>query len=329
MVTGGAGFIGSHACKHLANAGLLPVTIDNLSTGHSTDVRWGPFYEVDTRDTEAVQRIIGMHKINTVMHFAASAYVGESVINPARYYDNNVGGMIALLEACRKTEIKRFIFSSSCATYGIPKNLPISEDARQEPINPYGRTKLICEQMLADYNCAYGLDHVILRYFNACGADPEGDLGEKHTPETHFIPLALMTAAGKIDCLDIYGSDYDTPDGTCVRDFIHVDDLARGHVLAYEYLAGGGRNVAVNLGSGNGHSILTVIKVIEHLCGRKVPTRMRPRRSGDPPALYANPSRARQLFRFTAEFSDIETIVRDAAPSFGLELNEMSHAEHA
>lgn len=321
LVTGGAGYIGSHACKYLASHGFLPVTIDNLSTGHRDAVRWGPFVQADITDTDAVIRALSDHRIDTVMHFAASAYVGESVTDPSLYYRNNVSGMIALLEACRQRNVRRFILSSSCATFGTPAKLPISEDLAQAPINPYGRTKLMCEQILADFDTAYGLPHVILRYFNACGADPSGELTERHTPETHLIPLMLMAAAGRRAALDIYGTDYDTPDGTCIRDYIHVQDLARAHVLALEYLEAGHDSQAFNLGSGRGYSIKEVVAAVERISGARVPTRMMPRRPGDPAALYSDTARAKTLLKFSTGLSDIETILRHAAPSFGLEVS--------
>lgn len=318
LVTGGAGFIGSHTCKKLEGAGFLPITLDNLSTGNREAVKWGPLVECDLRDSRAVSEIITSYKIKTVMHFAASAYVGESVKHPSLYYDNNVGGMISLLDACRTTGIREIIFSSSCATYGIPDELPISENCDQRPINPYGRTKLICEQMLKDHEAAYGLRHVMLRYFNACGADPDGDLVENHDPETHLIPLALMAASGKIPQLEIFGTDYDTPDGSCIRDYIHVSDLARGHVKALKYLQAGGASIAVNLGSGKGHSIFELLKTIHDVTGLKVPVRYGPRRPGDPPALLADPASAKRILNFTTQHSTLETIIRDAAPSFGV-----------
>ena len=322
LVTGGAGFIGSHTCKQLAAAGFLPVAVDNLSTGNQSAVQWGPLVKCDLRSCAAVTDAISSHGVQTVVHFAASAYVGESVSNPALYYDNNVGGMLSLLEACRATDVKNLIFSSSCATFGIPDKLPISEENKQNPINPYGRTKLVCEHMLQDYGAAYGLRHVILRYFNAAGADPDGELAENHDPETHLIPLALMAAGGRIPRLEIFGTDYDTPDGSCIRDYIHVTDLARGHVLALQYLQSGGESVAVNLGSGVGHSIFEVIKTIRQVTGQQVPVHHGPRRSGDPPVLLADPTFAKNTLRFKTERSALETIIGDAAPSFGVSLHD-------
>ena len=321
LVTGGAGYIGSHASKYLAAHGVTPVTLDNLSAGHADAVRWGPLVRADVRDVATVTTALKDHGIKAVMHFAASAYVGESVRDPSHYYDNNVGGMIALLKACRRADVVHFVLSSSCATYGEPVDLPITEDAPQQPVNPYGWTKLICEQMLADHHRAYGLAHVILRYFNACGADPGGELFERHSPETHLIPLALLTAAGRRPHLDIFGSDYATADGTCIRDYIHVTDLARAHLSAVRHLQAGGGNLALNLGSGRGQSISDVVAAVQRFTGRPLPIRLQPRRAGDPAELFADPARARQSLGFTTRRADLDTIIRDAAPGFGLELS--------
>ncbi|PST21609.1 UDP-glucose 4-epimerase GalE [Rhizobium sp. JAB6] len=320
LVVGGAGFIGSHTAKLLHRQGFEPVVYDNLSTGHLASVRWGPFVEGDIRNTSHLTGTIEEHRPAAIIHFAASAYVGESVENPAKYYANNVSGTLSVLEACRRTETDKLIFSSSCAIYGIPAHLPIRECEMAQPINPYGRTKLIAEHMLADYSAAYGLSYVALRYFNASGADPEQELGEWHDPETHLIPRALLAAAGGTETLEVYGEDYDTPDGTCVRDYIHVLDLARAHVLAVEYLLAGGNNLAVNLGSGRGTSIKEIVSAIERVCGRRVPIAMHSRRPGDPPALYAAADLAAEKLGFRALHSDIETIIRTAAPFFGLEM---------
>jgi UDP-arabinose 4-epimerase len=318
LVTGGAGFIGSHACKALRQAGHLPVAYDNLSTGHRDAVRFGPFVAGDVRDPQAVARALRDHRATAVIHFAASAYVGESMVDPGRYYDNNLGGMIGLLAGCRASGVEKIVFSSSCATYGIPDRLPITETTPQRPINPYGRTKLICEGMLSDHTTAHGLRFVALRYFNAAGADPEGELSERHDPETHLIPLALRAAAGTGGPLNVFGTDYPTPDGTCVRDYIHVSDLARAHVLALGHLARGGPNLALNLGTGVGVSIRQLLAGIETVTGRPVPVVWGPRRPGDPPALVADPSAAARLLGFRASRSDLASILADAAPSFGL-----------
>ncbi|CDZ30892.1 UDP-glucose 4-epimerase GalE [Neorhizobium galegae] len=321
LVTGGAGFIGSHTAKLLRLEGIEPIVYDNLTTGHRSSVRWGPFIEGDVLDSDGLIEVIEKYVPDAVIHFAASAYVGESVQNPAKYYNNNVCGALSLADACRQTGLQKVIFSSSCAVYGIPPALPIDEATSQAPINPYGKTKLIGENVLADYAVAFGLRYVALRYFNACGADPDGELGEWHVPETHLIPRAMLAAAGRIPHLEIFGDDYDTPDGTCIRDYIHVADLARAHVLAFEHLARGGANLALNLGTGRGFSIKEVLLMIEETTGRKVPIVIRPRRPGDPPSLYADPSLARERLRFWPQHSDLKTIVRTAAPFFGLEVH--------
>jgi len=320
LVTGGAGFIGSHTAKLLHRNGFLPVVYDNLSTGHQSSVRWGEFVEGDMLSQDQLVAAIRTFDPAAIIHFAASAYVGESVTDPAKYYRNNVGGIQSVLEASRLTGGRPFIFSSSCATYGIPDTLPIREGEMQRPINPYGRTKLIAEHMLADYSAAYGLPYAALRYFNACGADLDGELGEKHDPETHLIPRAMLAAAGKADCLEVYGDDYETPDGTCIRDYIHVVDLARAHVLAVEHLLNGGENLVLNLGTGRGTSIREIVDAIDRLTGRTVPVKMRPRRAGDPPMLYADPSEAAAKLGFHTLHSDLDTIIRTAAPFFGLEM---------
>ncbi|WP_284164371.1 UDP-glucose 4-epimerase GalE [Frigidibacter sp. SD6-1] len=317
LVTGGAGFIGAHACKALAEAGALPVAYDNLSTGHQDAVHWGPLVRGDVRDRGALASALKQFRIDTILHFAASAYVGESVADPALYYDNNVNGMVTLLDAARAAGVTQIVFSSSCATYGVPELLPISEYTPQAPINPYGRTKLICEQMLKDYGAAYGIRHVALRYFNAAGADPSGVIGERHEPETHLLPLALRAAAGG-QPLNVFGTDYDTPDGTCIRDYVHVSDLARGHLLALAYLHAGGKSTALNLGSGRGHSVLEVCAAIERVTGCAVPLQFGPRRAGDPPVLTADPALAARILGFRTRLSDIDTIVSHAAPWFGL-----------
>ncbi|MDA3889859.1 MAG: UDP-glucose 4-epimerase GalE [Allgaiera sp.] len=318
LVTGGAGYIGSHACAALAAAGAVPVAYDNLSTGHVDAVQWGPLVRGDVRDRRALAQALRAHEVACAIHFAASAYVGESMQDPGKYYDNNVGGMIGLLAGCRDVGVARIVFSSSCATYGQPERLPITEDMPQRPINPYGRTKLISEEMLRDHGAAHGLRHVSLRYFNAAGADPAGRIGERHDPETHLIPLAMRAASGQGPALKIFGTDYDTPDGTCVRDYIHVTDLARAHVRAVEHLIAGGDSEAVNLGTGRGLSVREIVDAIAARTGRTVPVIEAPRRPGDPPELVADPGRAARLWGFRAERSDIASIVADAAPWFGL-----------
>ncbi|AVA25897.1 UDP-glucose 4-epimerase GalE [Rhizobium sp. NXC24] len=320
LVAGGAGYIGSHTAKLLRSKDIEPIVFDNLVTGHRSSVRWGPFVHGDILDTSSLTRTLLQYKPDAVVHFAASAYVGESVEDPAKYYRNNVGGSLSLLDACRHAGIDKVIFSSSCATYGVPESLPITETTPQLPINPYGRTKLIAEQILSDYAAAYNLKYVALRYFNACGADLDGELGEWHEPETHLIPRALLAAGGAIPHLAVFGDDYDTEDGTCVRDYIHVTDLARAHVLALEHLVNGGGNLSVNLGTGCGSSINEIVRAIGRITKREVPVEMHARRAGDPPALYTDPTFAREALGFSPEYSDIDTIIKTAAPFFGLEL---------
>lgn len=320
LVTGGAGFIGSHICKSLARGGMTPVAFDNLSTGHSDSVRWGPLICGELQDRKALAATIREYRPECVIHCAANAYVGESVEDPQKYYRNNVAGSLALLDTCLDERLDQIVFSSSCATYGIPSRLPIDEESEQSPVNPYGRTKLIFEMMLRDYAAAYGLRYATLRYFNAAGADPDGELAERHDPETHLIPRALLAAAGKIDRLDVFGFDYATPDGTCVRDYIHVTDLARAHVAAVRYLANGGPSLSVNLGSGRGTSVQEILEAIRQVTDRSVPVSRERRRAGDPPILFADTRKAWAALGFEPTLSDIETIIRTAAPSFGLEV---------
>ncbi|MER9405020.1 UDP-glucose 4-epimerase GalE [Mesorhizobium caraganae] len=319
LVTGGAGYIGSHTCKLLSAAGYLPVVFDNLSRGNERSVAWGPLVVGNIRDRTVLQQAIRTYQPKAIIHFAALAYVGESVHEPAEYYSTNVSGTIAVLDAARASSIENIIFSSSCATYGVPETLPIRETSAQNPISPYGRTKLMGEQIIRDYASAYGMKYAILRYFNACGADPEGELGEWHTPETHLIPRVLMAASGMIDEIEIFGADYDTSDGTCVRDYIHVIDLARAHLRALMHLEAGGESLSVNLGTGHGVSIKEILQAVTRMTSKSVPAVFRPRRPGDPAELYADPAGAREHLGFMPELSDIDTIVRTAAPFFGLE----------
>jgi UDP-arabinose 4-epimerase len=320
LVTGGAGYIGSHTAKLLSQKGVEPIVYDNLTTGNRSALRWGPFVEGDILDTNCLECTLARFKPDAVIHFAASAYVGESVEDPSKYYRNNVAGTLSLLDACRNAKVDKVIFSSSCATYGVPSVLPIKEVTPQRPVSPYGRTKLIAEHMLGDFAAAYGLHYVALRYFNACGADPDGELGEWHDPETHLIPRVLLAAAGRIPHMAIFGDDYETPDGTCIRDYIHVTDLAHAHVLAFDHLTGNGRNLAVNLGTGRGSSIRQILDAVARITSNEVPVVFHPRRQGDPPALYADPTLAREALGFSPRYSDLDTIVRTAAPVFGLEV---------
>ncbi len=262
LVTGGAGYIGSHTAKALARDGFEPVVLDNLVTGHRSAVRWGPFVRGDVGDRGLVRRVIRDHRVEAVVHFAACAYVGESIQDPRKYFRNNVANTLALLDAMLDAGVDQIVFSSTCATYGVPDELPIGEDHPQRPVNPYGDSKLFVERMLGAYGVAYGLRSVALRYFNAAGADPEGELGENHDPETHLIPLVIEAALGRRPWVDVLGTDYPTPDGTAVRDFVHVTDLAEAHVRALGHLLGGGESVALNLGTGAGHSVREVIGTV-------------------------------------------------------------------
>ncbi|MCS7068360.1 MAG: UDP-glucose 4-epimerase GalE [Meiothermus sp.] len=312
LVVGGAGYIGSHTAKTLKKAGHNPVVLDNLSTGHRWAVRWGPLVEADLADKKAVLQAMRDHRIEAVIHFAANAYVGESMQNPAKYFRNNVANMLNLLEAQHESGIQYMVFSSSCTTYGIPERVPISEDFPQSAISPYGESKLMGEKMLKWFGECYGLGWVALRYFNASGADPEGEIGEVHDPETHLIPLVIDAALGKRPPVKIFGTDYPTPDGTAIRDYIHVMDLADAHVRALQYLLEGGESTAFNLGTGHGHSVLEVINTVERVGGRKVPAEAAPRRAGDPPALVADPTKARRVLGWEARNPSLHQIVETA-----------------
>jgi UDP-arabinose 4-epimerase len=312
LVTGGAGYVGSHTCKALARAGYSAVCYDNLVHGHEWAVKWGPLERGDILDRERLIAVLRYYQPVAVLHFAALAYVGESVVRPADYYRNNVVGSFELLEAMRSTGVTRLVLSSSCATYGVPHELPLSENAPQAPINPYGRSKLMVEQALADYAAAYGLSSVALRYFNAAGADPEGETGEDHDPETHLIPLVLAaTDPGRP--VTVFGDDYDTPDGTCIRDYVHVSDLADAHVLALEALDRRGSGAAAyNLGSEAGASVREVIAVARQVTGRPIAVRMGARRPGDPPRLLADAGKAKRELGWAPRHSDLGTIVSTA-----------------
>ena len=312
LVTGGAGYIGSHACKALARAGYLPVVFDNLSRGHREAVRWGPFVEGDLADRLCLRAALAEHRVGAVMHFAAYADVGQSVTDPALYYRNNLGGTLSLLDAMREAGVGEIVFSSTCAIYGTPDAVPIGESAPQCPVNPYGETKLAIERALRWYGGAYGIRSASLRYFNAAGADLGGELGEAHEPETHLIPLVLQAALGQKPHIEVYGTDYPTPDGTTIRDYVHVDDLATAHLRALEHLRAEGASIAVNLGTGDGHSVREVIAAVERISGCRVPMREAARRPGDPPALVADPARAAELLGWRPKCSDLETIIRTA-----------------
>jgi len=312
LVTGGAGYIGSHCCKELHRRGYTPITIDNLVYGHRENVRWGPFIEGDIGDRILLDRIFEQYPIDAVMHFAAFAYVGESVSNPRKYYRNNVQSTITLLDAVCDHNTECFIFSSSCATYGLPLRVPIDEAHPRAPISPYGKSKYMVEEILSDYTAAYPLRFMSLRYFNAAGADPEGEIGEKHEPETHLIPLVLDVAKGKSNQVMVFGSDYDTPDGSCIRDYIHVSDLAQAHVLALEKLLDGGSSDFVNLGIGRGYSVSEVIDTAAVVTDRKISHQVIERRPGDPAQLVASNAKAAELLGWKPEYVELEDIVRTA-----------------
>jgi UDP-arabinose 4-epimerase len=310
LVTGGAGFIGSHACKELARAGHDPVVVDNLRTGHAGSVKYGPFEYGDIRDTERLVQIMQMYKIEAVMHFAALAYVGESIEKPDIYYSNNVNGTLSLLNSMRLSGVSSIIFSSSCATYGNVNHL-IRENEPQNPINPYGASKLMGERILLDYTKSFGIGSIVLRYFNAAGSDPDLDIGEIHEPETHLIPIVLQVAAGLRDEILVFGTDYDTLDGTCVRDYIHVSDLANAHTRALDIVTPGVFK-AFNLGNGSGFSVLDVIKRAEVVTGRSVNWKVAPRRPGDPPSLVADASMAREHLGWAPRFHKLDDMIAHA-----------------
>ena len=312
LVTGGAGFVGSHTCKLLARAGYDPFTYDNLSRGHARLVRFGDFIRGDLHDSLSFRAAIDTVKPIACLHFAAYAYVAESMRDPALYYRNNVGGTLALLEALVAAGVSQIVFSSTCAIYGDVQTLPISEDAPKRPLSPYGRSKLIVEDMLHDFERSHGLRSVSLRYFNAAGADPEGEIGELHDPEPHVIPRALMAAAGVIPSFDVLGQDYPTFDGTAVRDYTHVNDLAAAHVAALEYLSAGGQSEALNLGVGRGYSVVQILKSVERVTGRPVPIVAAARRAGDPAEVVANPARARDVLGFQAKYPELDDMIATA-----------------
>jgi len=295
LVTGGAGYVGSHACLALAQAGFTPVVFDNLSNGHRAFVQWGPFVEGDIRDRAALDAAFAAHRPVAVMHFAALIEVGESVRRPAAFYDTNVGGALNLIGAARAAGVERLVFSSTCATYGDPQRLPMDETHPQAPLNPYGRSKLMVEQVLADLDRYSGFRSASLRYFNAAGADPEGRIGERHEPETHAIPLALFAALGRRDGFRIFGDDYDTRDGTALRDYVHVLDLADAHVRALRHLLAGGESVQLNLGTGNGVTVRELVEAIRRVTGKPFPVETVARRPGDAAALLADNRRAAEV----------------------------------
>ena len=312
LVTGGAGYIGSHACKALARAGYTPVVIDNFSTGHHWAVRWGPLVEGHIADRRVVRRTLEMYHVDAVMHFAANALVGESMEHPYKYLHDNTVNSLELLEAIREIGVQQIVFSSTCATYGVPRQIPISERATQAPVNPYGESKLFVERALNWYAHSHGLAWVALRYFNAAGADAEGEIGEDHEPETHLIPLVIQATLGLRPPVRILGTDYPTLDGTAVRDYIHVEDLVEAHIKALEHLDRSGESMAVNLGTGTGHSVREVIAAVERVSGRPAPVRKAGRRAGDPPALLADTRQAGEALSWKPRYTDLDTIVDTA-----------------
>ena len=312
LIVGGAGYIGSHANKELHKRGYDTLILDNLVYGHEASVKWGRFIQGDLGDKAALRQLFTQYKISAVMHFAAYAYVGESVTNPQKYYQNNVINTINLLDVMLEFGIKKFIFSSTCASYGNPIEIPITETHPQTPINPYGQSKLMVEKILADYSHAYGLSYVVLRYFNAAGADEDAEIGEDHDPETHLIPLVLDVALGTRENIHVFGSDYETEDGTAVRDYIHVSDLSDAHILALEYLAKGNPSNTFNLGNGQGYSVQEVIDTVEKVTGSEINTIYAPRREGDPAILIGSAEKAIKTLGWKPQFPKLEQIIETA-----------------
>lgn len=312
LVTGGAGYIGSHVCKALAQAGYVPVVYDNLSRGHAHAVKWGPLEVGDLLDRDKLDEVLARYRPSAILHFAALAYVGESVERPTDYYRNNVTGSLTLIEAATAASIGSLVFSSTCAVYGTVSAVPIDESLPIMPISPYGASKAMVERIIEDVAATGKLRAIRLRYFNACGADPDGEIGEEHEPETHLIPRAAMAASGRISALDVFGDDWPTPDGTCVRDYIHVSDLADAHVAALRALNGGLSGGAYNLGVGRGFSVREIIDAMTRSAGRPVPIRMAARRPGDPPSLTADPRAARAVLGWVPRFTEIDAIVDSA-----------------
>lgn len=312
LVTGGAGYIGSHACKALARAGFLPVAFDNLASGWADAVKWGPLVKGDLMDRSSVDAAIAEHRPVAVMHFAALSLVGESMQDPARYWRVNVGGALNLLEACAAAGVRNFVFSSTCATYGDQDGVLLTEETPQRPINAYGGSKLAIEGMLRDFGAAHGISHVIFRYFNVAGADPEGEIGEQHQPETHLIPLMLDAVAGKRPALTVFGTDYPTPDGTCVRDYVHVTDLAAAHVLGLQRLLDGAGGGVFCLGTGRGFSVREVIDASRMVTNREVPVVIGARRAGDAVALVSSSTRAVADLGWEPKHSSLRQMIGDA-----------------
>lgn len=312
LVTGGAGYIGSHVNKELHKQGYKTVVLDNLSYGHDDFVKWGILERVDLSNIREIRRVFQDYSVEAVLHFAAFTYVGESVEDPQKYYLNNLRNTLNLLEVMLEFGVELLVFSSTCATYGNPIEIPITEEHPQNPISPYGKGKFMVEQVLKDYSSAYGLRYVSLRYFNAAGADPEGEVGERHEPETHLIPLILDAATGKRENIKIFGTDYPTDDGTCIRDYIHVTDLADAHIRALKYLENGGKSVVLNLGNGNGFSVREVINVARKVTKREIKAIETDRRPGDPPVLVGSSKKAREILKWQPRFDDLSQIINTA-----------------
>jgi UDP-glucose 4-epimerase len=312
LVVGGAGYVGSHTVRQLVREGFPVMVLDNLVHGHRELVLGIKLIEGDLEDTRLLERVFAEYPIEAVMHFAAYCYVGESVIDPSKYYQNNVASTLNLLKTMIKANVRKFIFSSTCATYGVPLKLPLTEDHPQNPINPYGATKMMVERMLSDFDLAYGFKSISFRYFNAAGADPEGDIGEWHTPETHLIPLVLDVAAGRREAVQIYGTDYTTPDGTCIRDYIHVTDIAIAHMLGLKYLMAEEASEVFNLGNGTGFSVREVVRTVEEVTSRKINVIETVRRLGDPPVLVGSSEKARRGLGWERKFPELQSIVETA-----------------
>lgn len=312
LVTGGAGYIGSHCVHQLMSEGRSVVVYDNLTTGFKLLIRSPQFVQGDTRDRQHLAQVMKDYGVTAVMHFAASCYVGDSVQNPQFYYDNNVYGTLQLLAAMRDAEVEQIIFSSTCATYGVPQSVPLDETHSLNPINPYGMTKRTVEAMLSDFSLAYGLQYVSFRYFNAAGADPGGEIGECHDPETHLIPLVLQTASGQRPHITIYGTDYPTPDGTCIRDYIHVNDIAQAHLLGLSYLEQGGTSTVFNIGSEHGYSVREMISACEQVTGQRIAIQEGERRPGDPPRLVASAAKIKSTLGWRPAFTDLSAIIQTA-----------------
>lgn len=312
LLTGGAGYIGSHVNKYLNKNGCKTIIFDNLENGHRSNVKWGKFVEGDLRNYNDIQKLFEDNEISGVIHFASYAYVGESMENPQKYYHNNVVGTINLLRAMLENDVKNIVFSSTCATYGMPNSLPIREDHIQNPINPYGASKLMIERILKDYHMIGKINYVALRYFNAAGADPDGEIGENHHPETHLIPLVLDAAIGRRENIKVFGDDYDTVDGTCIRDYIHVFDLAQAHLKALNYIIQNGGSEVFNLGNGSGYSVKEIIETVKSITGKEFDVIIESRRPGDPDSLVGSAEKAKRILGWSPKYHDISDIISTA-----------------